>query len=317
MNYPVKKSLFVGLGLCATLGAQLSPCLAQGTALTYQGKLTQAGQAANGLHDFEFRLFNAATGGTQQGSTVVVNDLAVTDGLFTATLDFGGAAFPGADRWLEISVRPGASTGAYSLLNPRQALTAAPYAVRALEANTVPAGAITSSLLANGAVTSSKLAPGAVTSLGAADGSPANAVQVNTNGLVGIGTNTPLAGLHVAAGQPFVNLELMQSFQDERDGLVNLGGAEALAVDGNRMAVVAIYDSGLTLFDVSNPSAPGWTAQVRSGDPGFANLGQVHRVALRSNLLAVATYDGAVALVDVSNPYSPVMGVQLRDGQGG
>ena len=93
---------------------------AQTTAFTYQGKLDDTGSPANGAYDFEFRLFDAVSGGAQVGSTATINDLTVTAGIFTTTLDFGAAAFPGADRWLEISVRAGASTGSYTTLTPRQ-----------------------------------------------------------------------------------------------------------------------------------------------------------------------------------------------------
>lgn len=302
--------------LCILHSALCLSAVAQGTAFTYQGRLNDGMAAADGPYDFEFALFNAVSGGAQQGVTLAVNDLAVSSGVFTATLDFGNQ-FTGAERFLQIAVRPGASTGAFAVLTPRQRLSAAPYAVRAVEAGGLPAGAVSGVMLADGAVTASKLAPGAVSQLGASDGSPVNAVQVNTNGLVGIGTNAPAAGLHITAGQTFINLEVMQTFQDERGGFTNLAGVVGVAVDGNLMAISALYDSGVTLFDISNPSAPAFTAQVRSGDPGFANLGQVGPVAIRSNLLVVATYGGDVALIDVSNRYAPVMGVQLHDGQGG
>lgn len=39
--------------------------LAQSTAFTYQGRLQDAGAAVTGLQDFEFRLFNAVSGGAQ------------------------------------------------------------------------------------------------------------------------------------------------------------------------------------------------------------------------------------------------------------
>jgi predicted regulator of Ras-like GTPase activity (Roadblock/LC7/MglB family) len=65
------------------------------------------------------------------GSTVTVDDQGVSNGLFTVVLDFGGEVFAGNARWLEIRVRDGASTGAYTALAPRQALTPAPVATYA------------------------------------------------------------------------------------------------------------------------------------------------------------------------------------------
>ena len=75
------------------------------------------------------------------GTSNVLNDVAIANGLFTVTLDFGASAFDGNARWLEIAARPGASTGAYTPLTPRQPLNATPYAVRAANfSGTVAAG---------------------------------------------------------------------------------------------------------------------------------------------------------------------------------
>jgi hypothetical protein len=100
-----------------------------GTGFTYQGFLSQSGAPADGPWDFQFALFDAAVGGVQVGSTVTVGDLPVAAGVFTASPDFGVGAFGGGARWLEIRVRPGASGGAYTTLDPRQALTPAPIAL--------------------------------------------------------------------------------------------------------------------------------------------------------------------------------------------
>ena len=117
---------------------------ALGTGFTYQGKLTDGGAPADGAYDFEFKLYDALSGGSQVGSTVPLGDVAVADGLFTVQLDFGNV-FDGTALFLSIGVRPGASTGAYTTLSPRQALTATPYAIYAAKApwsglTGVPAG---------------------------------------------------------------------------------------------------------------------------------------------------------------------------------
>ena len=101
---------------------------AQGTAFTYQGYLDSGGAPHDGLADFEFSLWDAVAGGTQQGSTLTESGVEVEGGLFTVQLDFGDQ-FPSAARWLEISVRTNAA--AYTTLAPRQRLTATPYAITA------------------------------------------------------------------------------------------------------------------------------------------------------------------------------------------
>jgi hypothetical protein len=85
----------------------------QGTAFTYQGRLTDNGAPANAIYDLRFAIYADASSGTVVAGPVDAGDVGVTNGLFTLTLDFGANVFNGGDRWLEIGVRPGTSTGAY------------------------------------------------------------------------------------------------------------------------------------------------------------------------------------------------------------
>ncbi len=101
-----------------------------GTAFTYQGRLMDANGPADGLYDFEFKLYDAVEDGNQLDGTVDINDLAVYDGYFTVLLDFGSSVFNGDARWLEICVQPGDSEGRCTTLSPRQEVTATPYALQ-------------------------------------------------------------------------------------------------------------------------------------------------------------------------------------------
>ena len=108
------------------------PAALVGTRFTYQGTLRLNGDRAQGPYDFRFRLFTQATGGTEAASPQFRYDVPVTDGLFSTELDFGQTPIDGDDIFLQIEVRDGASTGAYTILSPRQRINATPYAVRAL-----------------------------------------------------------------------------------------------------------------------------------------------------------------------------------------
>ncbi|MDQ6788628.1 MAG: tail fiber domain-containing protein [Acidobacteriota bacterium] len=111
------------------------PTLAQTTAFTYQGRLTDTSATANGAYDFQFALYDAPTGGTQQGATQTVTGVNVSNGVFTVQLDFTSAPFAtGADRYLEIRVKKPADAS-YTTLAPRQRITSAPYAITALNSN--------------------------------------------------------------------------------------------------------------------------------------------------------------------------------------
>src|SRR5580765_6674094 len=105
--------------------------LAQGTAFSFCGKLTDAGSPANGVYDLQFVLRDSETGPGAFGNTNVREDVPVNNGMFVVTLDFGAVAFTGPPRWLEIGVRPGASTGSFTTLSPREPLLPTPYAIYA------------------------------------------------------------------------------------------------------------------------------------------------------------------------------------------
>lgn len=132
---------FALLGLAACL--HVNPASAQnvGTSFTYQGRLQDAGQPANGLFDLQFRLFSDAATTSTIYPTVSLEDIPVQDGVFSVNLDFGNA-YNGQTRWLSIAVRDGASVGAYDLLGSRQQLTATPYALYALSGNPGPQGPV-------------------------------------------------------------------------------------------------------------------------------------------------------------------------------
>lgn len=117
------------LALLATFGSQLPAARAQGTAFTYQGQLQDNGSLANGSYDLRVILYDNSIGGNQQGPILTNSATAVSNGLFTVSLDFG-SQFPGPNRWLEIAVRTNGS-GGFSTLSPRQPLTPAPYAITA------------------------------------------------------------------------------------------------------------------------------------------------------------------------------------------
>ena len=123
--------LILSLGLISRFGG-VSAAGPVGTAFTYQGRLIDANNAADGLYDFQFKLYDANVAGTQKGSTIDVNKLDVIDGYFTALLDFG-SVFDGNDRWLAIGVRAGElkDPNVYTVLSPRQKVTPTPYALYA------------------------------------------------------------------------------------------------------------------------------------------------------------------------------------------
>jgi hypothetical protein len=119
------------------------------SSFTYQGRLLDDGQPAEGTYDLRFLLYDTDVGGSQIGGTIAEQDVSVSDGLFTVVLDFGSSAFEGSLRYLEVGVRPGDSTDAYAVLVPRRHVTVTPYATFAYNADQLDGRDSTSFAAAN------------------------------------------------------------------------------------------------------------------------------------------------------------------------
>ena len=132
----------------STLNYQLCTALAQGfplgTAFTYQGRLNDSGSPANGSYDLSFSLYTVSSGGSAAAGPLTNNATAVSNGLFTTTLDFGAGVFNGASYWLEIGVQTNGGNG-FATLAPRQPVTPTPYAIFAENSGGVNSGSISAS----------------------------------------------------------------------------------------------------------------------------------------------------------------------------
>src|SRR5437667_664288 len=118
-----------------TIATTTASALPVSTAFTYQGQVSTKGSDQSKSiksADIRFALFDRPTGGTQIGATIDSTYGLLVGGRFVARLDFGAAAFTGEARWLEISVRTPSGSGTFTTLSPRQQLSAAPYALYAL-----------------------------------------------------------------------------------------------------------------------------------------------------------------------------------------
>ena len=224
-----------------------------GTSFVYQGRLEQTGVAVDTAADFEFRLFESLNGGVQIGAMAPFFDVPVVDGLFTVTLDFGTSAFTGDARWLQIAVR--STDGApFTTLSPRHPLAATPYVlrVRGIDGH----------------------------SLDAADGSPTDALFVNSSGNVGIGTSTPAKKLTIAG-----DVEIGTHTADYRH--LRIGGGNCSGF---------LYGS-----------YPAWADGIHMGYNYYADAAGVHRfIASDGQTSRISMGYGYVALATGATNQVPV-----------
>ncbi|MBS1793418.1 MAG: tail fiber domain-containing protein [Acidobacteria bacterium] len=212
--------LFLLLGLFPAVVA------AQTTAFTYQGSLKEGGAPANGNYDFEFRLYDALANGSQIGTTLPRLNVPVANGVFTVQLDFG-AAFSGANRFLEIRVGP--AGGNIFIMSPRQSVASAPYSIKSLTAAT------TDNALALGGIPAAQY----VTTTGGGANFIQNSTGLQTGNFNISGNGTAggtLSGLYVNAGfgyllgsQPFLSALATNSSFGTETGPVNLGASNTYA----------------------------------------------------------------------------------------
>jgi len=100
---------------------------------TYQGNLNDGGSPANGLYDFEMKIFDCDVGGTEINAQIF-DDVMVTDGRFQVDLF---VASDGKELFLEIGIRPGASGGGFTTSATRVQLRPVPMAITLVPGATI------------------------------------------------------------------------------------------------------------------------------------------------------------------------------------
>ena len=312
------------LALCHLLAVSDS-VLAQGTAFTYQGRLTDNGSPANGRYDLKFSVFDSTGGDGLVGGSLTNSPTAVGNGLFTVSLDFGTGIFTGPTRWLEIGVRTNGSTAPYVSLSPRQPVTPTPYA---LQAATAPAANLTGTL--SDAQLSANVARlnaganffGTVGALGFA-GNAAGLSNLSSLSLAGpltvssdsflmanVGhTNNGSSARNVAVVGNYAYLANLEdgirvyNVSDPANPLnvrhvVTNPRAVDIAVSGNYLYLANRQD-GLRIYSISDPSNPISTSQTNNGGLAFG-------VAVLGNYAYLANNTDGLRIYNISNPANPV-----------
>jgi hypothetical protein len=173
------QKLFIAFAFLSVINSQHATLRAQGTTFTYQGRLFDGGQPANGTnYGMVFYLYDAPTNGGLLGNLGIVS-VTVSNGLFTVPLNFDNV-FNGGPRWLEITVQK--NGGGFTTLSPRQQLTPAPYAIFA---ENVGSGGISAGTYSN-AVTFNN---GGNIFIGSFNGNGAGVTNVNALTLGGLSSS--------------------------------------------------------------------------------------------------------------------------------
>jgi hypothetical protein len=283
------------------------PLRAQGTAFTYQGRLSDGAASATGAYDLRFVIHDAASGGNQHGPSLTNSSVNVSNGLFTVALDFGGNVFTGTDRWLEIAVRTSGGT-AFSLLSPRQAITATPYAIKASVSSTF-SGGLSSSNLAGTYGNPLALTNAANQFAGTFSGNGMNITNISTLSLIddvppvvawgrnNAGQTSVPAGLDsvaaLAGGGDF-SLALRSNRTIVAWGAILQNQSNVLASLNNAVAIAAGTSHALALRNNGTVTAWGSNLQGQTNvPPGLTTIaavaaGSSHSLALRSNGTVIA-----------------------------
>jgi len=231
------------LAVCAVVGGTAGAALAASPltyGFTYQGQLKQDGTPVEGVADLRFTLWDAASGGTADPNVLTRFDVPVTDGVFSTTLDFGAGAFDGSAQWLAIEVRFPAGQGSFVPLSTRQPVSAAPYALYALETSGGGSGGTLDQAYDHGG-------PGAGATI-TADSGPvtiAGPDGLSITGPVGVGTAEPEFELDVFDLDTYTGLPTTNPF-DTRLGVRHDLNVIGLGVSHRWLYLKAGSDAALT-----------------------------------------------------------------------
>ena len=325
---------------------------AQGTGFTYQGRLNDTGNPANGLYDIRAGLYPTSSGGALVSALYTNSAVTVSNGLFTITLDFGGL-FNGTPYWLQIGVRTNGAGAAFIPLSPRQELTPTPYAIFAESANaaglsgTIPAADLSgvngSGLTGVNAATLSGLGAssfwqltgntlGAGQFLGSLNSQP---LFIQASGGVGIGTPSPQQGLSVKTGmnldQANLNTGVLNNGNTNGTGLTfGLSSGEGIASQrqvgaGNRYGLdfytdfarrMSISQGGLVGIGVGT-NAPDAALEVANGDVRIDGNRLLLSAATTGSFANDGLYYDMAGLPGINDDTGPFLGGYLGGALGG
>ena len=154
---------------------------------------TSGGNPANGNYDLRFSVWTAVTAGSSVTGYVTNAPVAISNGLFTTTIDFGSGVFTGNPLWLQIGVRTNGSSGGYTGVSPRQQLTPAPYAVYSANAGSAAtattAASVPASAIGAGTANISITGNAATATTAAVAGASVNANYATASGTATTATN--------------------------------------------------------------------------------------------------------------------------------
>ncbi len=190
--------------------------------------------------------------------------------------------------------------------------------------------ALNGGALLDASISSNKLAPGAVNHLDAPDGTPLNAVQVDTNGWVGMGTTAPVAGLDLRNGPQELAPYVYKLLPGGAESFKSMIDPISVAYSSNK-AVLAIGSSmtspgGVTLVGVSygghyfaGSIIPGQNSFNNMMDLTYGPPAAITGLAFSgTNLLAIAAPGAdSVTLANITNLNAPLWQSSLVDGVGG
>jgi hypothetical protein len=261
-NSTIKVTFIAALFL--TLNLQPS-AFAQGTPFTYQGRLNDGANLANGSYEILFRPFNVLTGGSQL-TVPNIRSVVLSNGLFTTTMDFGSAIFDGGPVFLQLEVRTNGAVS-YTVLAPRQQLTPTPYAIYAGGAGgggisgTIPASALGNAWLLSG---NSNTVSGQF--VGTTDDQPLD-IKVDNARVMRFRLNTDSSGGHTNAP----NVIGGSSVNSTTTSIV---GATIAGGGGNLASGVAVPNKVTgnfgTISGGDNNTASGYGATVAGGESNTA-----------------------------------------------